>query len=212
MKTLTETPVVARTPAGTWVYGVIFQVLTPDCVQIVSWKGTFEAAAWLSCRHPQARRFKRGQAWDLTRGLEWAHPEQARELLSRCNVFPNRTLRQQRARQQLRAMAEQPETALQIKQALDQDPELRDILASLYVRALRTLEQAGWREWVPYCARCAQPWDRPGPAAADVMDCLQTAAPLCLSGADLTWPLLERRDHDYHPQGQIRSWGVVCPH
>lgn len=46
-------------------------------------------------------------------------------------------------KRQLRDMADDPDQALFIKEKLDQDPELREELADIYVRALRTLERSG---------------------------------------------------------------------
>ncbi|HHQ41174.1 MAG TPA: hypothetical protein ENK20_02645 [Chromatiales bacterium] len=47
-----------------------------------------------------------------------------------------------RCEAQLREMADDPDFAAVIVRELDRDPELREQLAAIYVRALRTLERA----------------------------------------------------------------------
>lgn len=48
-----------------------------------------------------------------------------------------------RCQQQLKDMADDPDYAVLIKQALDNDPELREELSHVYVKALRTIEGLG---------------------------------------------------------------------
>lgn len=48
-----------------------------------------------------------------------------------------------RCQQQLKEMAEDPDYAVMIKDALDKDPELREELPHIYVMALRTIESIG---------------------------------------------------------------------
>lgn len=48
-----------------------------------------------------------------------------------------------RCQQQLKDMADDPDYAVIIKQELDRDPELREELSHIYVRALRTIEAIG---------------------------------------------------------------------
>ncbi|MFZ5593702.1 MAG: hypothetical protein ACOY4D_05495 [Pseudomonadota bacterium] len=48
-----------------------------------------------------------------------------------------------RCQQQLKDMADDPDYAVLIKQELDNDPELREELSHIYVKALRTIEGFG---------------------------------------------------------------------
>lgn len=48
-----------------------------------------------------------------------------------------------RCQQQLKEMADDPDYAVMIKDALDKDPELREELPHIYVMALRTIESIG---------------------------------------------------------------------
>ena len=47
---------------------------------------------------------------------------------------------------QLREMADDPDQAPLIQRELDRDPELREALASIYVRALRTVERSALKK------------------------------------------------------------------